>query len=207
MTYPYTAWMPMNLQLFAEADPPAEEGRSTEEKGGDKGAAGAPAALTMEEVMRMIQSESDKRVTQALAKQKKEFDRKMSLSGLDEQERKNLEKDQHIEELTEKLRAATSAKNHLELVRTLTGRGMPAEFADLIEIGEDSEEAIKKINALETAFRKAVEDEVNKRIAGKGAPGRSGARASMSIEEIMKIVDSSERQKAIEQNIDLFRKG
>lgn len=203
MNNPNAAWMPMNLQLFAEGDTePAQQDGQSQEGGGT----GAPQ-LTMEDVMRMIQSESDKRVTQATNKLRKEYEKKLSLSGLDEQERNLKERDQRIEELTDKLKAAQVRENQLELARTLSARGMPVEFADLIEVGEDLEEAQKRIEKLDAAFKKTVEEAVDKRIAGKGAPGRSNAKTFTSRDDIMKIADAAERQAAIANNLDLFMKG
>ena len=46
---------------------------------------------TQEEVLKLIQSEADRRTNQALAKQKKEYEKKLSLSSLDEQQRKEAE--------------------------------------------------------------------------------------------------------------------
>lgn len=45
----------------------------------------AVKTYTQEEVLKLLQSEADKRVNQALAKQKKEYEKKLSLSSLDEQ--------------------------------------------------------------------------------------------------------------------------
>ena len=49
-----------------------------------------PAAktYTAEEVQKLLQAEADRRVNQALAKQKKDYEKKLSLSSLDEQQRK-----------------------------------------------------------------------------------------------------------------------
>ena len=59
---------------------------------------------SQEEVFAMLQKESDRRVQQALKKQKKEYEKKLSLSKLDEQQRETAEKDMRIQELEEKLR-------------------------------------------------------------------------------------------------------
>ena len=59
--------------------------------------------FTKEEVMAMIQSESDKRVAQALKTQQRKFEQKLSLSQLDGDEREKAEKDQKIKELEEQL--------------------------------------------------------------------------------------------------------
>ena len=202
-------WMqPMNLQLFAEdgaADGAA--GGDAQDGAADGGAqGGAGRMFTLEEVTQLIQSETDKRVTQALKKQEKQFEKKLSLSGLDEQQRAQAEKDQRIQELEDRLRESDRERNRLELARTLAGRDLPAAFADLIEVGDDPDAAQQKIDALDKAFRAAVEDAVNKRLAGRRAPGKGGTGSTMTVSDIMKIRDHTERQKAIEDNMELFSK-
>lgn len=194
---------PMNLQLFAEADPaPAE----AEPQTGNEPAPQQDRAFTLEEVTKLIQSEADKRVNQALAKQKREYEKKLSLSGLDEQQRASAEKDQTIAELQEKLREMTIGQNRAELVKTLAGRNLPTQFADFIDVGEDLEAAQQRIDALDTAFKQAVEEAVNRRLAGQTAPGRTAKAntATMTKEQIMAIRDSRERQAAIEKHAELF---
>lgn len=205
-------WMlPMNLQVFAEGAPEGAEsaagtqGSVEDATGAQDGGRGR--TFTLEEVTALIQSETDKRVTQALKKQEKQFAKQMSLSGLDEQQRTLAERDQRIADLEESLREATRQNNRLELVKTLAARELPAAFADLIEVGEDPDTARQKIDALDKAFRAAVEEAVNKRLAGKRAPGKGGnAGATMTVADIMKIKDHSERQRAIEDNMELFSK-
>lgn len=206
----------MNLQLFAE--PAGDDGGQGAGDGAGDGAVqqtggrqnqqtGGEQMIAMAEVMQMIQSEADRRVNAALAKQKKEFDKQMSLSGLDEQQRALTERDNTIEELNERIRALTIRDNKAELVKTLANRGLPVEFADVIEVGEDAQEAQKKVEALDTAFKQAVERAVAQRLSGS-APGRGAARtATMTKDQIMAIRDHGERQKAIAENMELFRKG
>ena len=57
---------------------------------------------------------------------------------------------------------------------------------------------------LDNAFKKAVEDAVNKRIAGK-TPAKGNAMNNLTREDIMKIDDPTKRQAAIAENIELFR--
>lgn len=195
---------PMNLQLFAEPEDGAQQTEGSQTEGTQTEGTAQQTVLTMEDVMRIVQSESDKRVTQALAKQKKEFERQMSLSGLDEQERKNREKDQQIEELTNSLHSERAKNNHLELVRTLASRNMPVEFADLIDVGENLEEAQKRIDALDTAFKRAVEDAVNKRIAGT-APAKGTSAVQLTKEQYRRMTLAQQQALAI-SNPELYKR-
>ena len=51
---------------------------------------------TQEEVMALLQSETDKRVTSALKKQQAKYEKQLSLSKLDGEERAKAEKDNRI---------------------------------------------------------------------------------------------------------------
>lgn len=57
--------------------------------------------FSKEEVLALLQSETDRRVTSALQKQQKKFDKQLSLSKLDGDERLKAEKDNRIAELEE----------------------------------------------------------------------------------------------------------
>lgn len=198
----------MNLQLFAEpAEPAAPNAEPAEpaEPAANSAAAGAQQMFTLDEVMKMIQSETDKRVTKALQKQEKDFKKQMSLSGLDEQQRAIAERDNKIAEQDELIRSLTLDRNKAELTKTLAARGLPVEFADVIEVGDDAEAAQKKVDALDAAFKRAIEEAVNSRLAGGSLPGRGTTKgAVMTKAQIMAIKNPAERQKAIAENIELF---
>ena len=76
---------------------------------GTNGANGAEGTetktYTQEEVLKLLQSETDKRVSQALKTQQKKYEKQLSLSKLDGEERAKAEKDNEIAELKEKLAA------------------------------------------------------------------------------------------------------
>ena len=164
----------------------------------------APQTYTAEEVARLVQAEADRRVTQALSKQQKEYEKKLSLSALDEQERAMAEKDLRIQELEERLRENAALINKQEVVKTLASRGLPVAFADLIDIGTDLPEAQKKLEALDAGFRKAVEDEVKSRLAGKLPPGKGAGAPSMSREQFRKL-RLAEKQALYERDPELYK--
>ena len=58
---------------------------------------------SQEEVLKLLQSETDRRVTEALNKQQRKYEKQLSLSKLDGDEREKAEKDNKIAELEEKL--------------------------------------------------------------------------------------------------------
>lgn len=124
--------------------------------------------FTHEEVMAMLQSEADKRVTAALKKQQKKYEKELSLSKLDGSEREKAEKDNRIAELEEQLANFQIERNKSELKSVLSARGLSAEFADIIQISDDIETSQENIDKLDKLFKAAVKAEVEKRFAATG---------------------------------------
>lgn len=131
--------------------------------------------FTQEEVMALLQSEADKRVSAALKKQQKKYEKELSLSKLDGSEREKAEKDNRIAELEEQLANFQIEKNKSELKTVLSNRGLSAEFADIITISDDIEESQANIDTLDKLFKAAVKAEVEKRLAGNTPRGNGGS--------------------------------
>lgn len=149
---------------------------------------------TKEQVAEMLQKETDRRVTQALAKQKKEFDKKMSLSKLDDNEREKAEQANTIAELREQLAAFQIEKNRSELKSVLSSRGLSAEFADIIAINDDIEASQRNIDALDKLFKAAVRAEVEKRLAGNVPKAGTSANPAAMTKETLKKMSMRELQ-------------
>lgn len=163
---------------------------------------------TQEEVLALLQSETDKRVTAALKTQQKKFDKQLTLSRLDGDERAKAEKDNRIAELEEQLAQFHIERNRSELKSVLASRGLSAEFADIVTIGDDIEEAQANIDKLDKLFKAAVKAEVEKRIAASGGtPRGNGAVASGEItKEAFKTMPLSQQMELYKTNPDLYKK-
>lgn len=149
---------------------------------------------TQEEVLQMIQKESDKRVTQALKTQQKKYEKQLSLSQLDGDERAKAEKDSRIAELEEQLQQFQIEKNKSELKSVLASRGLSAEFADIIVINDDIEASQANIDKLDRLFKKAVQSEIERRLAGPAPKGNGGQQPitkenikNMSLAELQRL--------------------
>jgi hypothetical protein len=160
---------------------------------------------TQEEVLALLQSETDKRVTAALRKQQKSFDKQLSLSKLDGSEREKAEKDNRIAELEEQLAAFHIEKNKSELKSVLSARGLSAEFADIVAIGDDIEEAQANIDKLDKLFKAAVKAEIEKRLAGREPIGKGTTSTELTKEEAAKM-SITERQRLYNSNRELYDK-
>jgi hypothetical protein len=160
---------------------------------------------TAEEVMALLQSESDKRVTAALKKQQAKYEKQLSLSKLDGDERAKAEKDNRIAELEEQLAQFTIERNRSELKSVLSTRGLSAEFADIIAINDDIEQSQANIDKLDKLFKAAVKAEVEKRLAGNAPKGNGSSPAEITKESAMKM-SMAELNKLAETQPELFAK-
>lgn len=120
------------------------------------------------EIAKLIQSESDRRTNQALAKQKREYEKKMSLANLDGVERERAEKDNTIAELREQLAQINIEKAKSEQKSVFAANGLPVEMVDYIAFTDDAEENLKITNAFKRAYQQAVKADVEKRLAAAG---------------------------------------
>lgn len=160
---------------------------------------------TQDEVLALLQSETDKRVSQALKTQQKKYEKQLSLSKLDGSEREKAEKDNRIAELEEQLAQFQTERNKSELKSVLSSRGLSAEFADIVAIGEDIEAAQANIDKLDKLFKAAVKAEVEKRLAGNAPKGNGGAPAEITKEAAMKM-SMAELNALAEKQPELFNK-
>lgn len=160
---------------------------------------------TQEEVLALIQSEADKRVTAALKTQQKKYEKQLSLSKLDGDERAKAEKDNRIAELEEQLAQFHIEKNRSELKSVLSSRGLSAEFADIISISDDIEQAQANIDKLDKLFKAAVRAEVEKRLAGNAPKGNGSSPAELTKEAAMKM-SMAELNKLAAEQPELFNK-
>lgn len=164
--------------------------------------------FTEEEVLALIQSESDKRVTAALKTQQKKYEKQLSLSKLDGDAREKAEKDERIKELEEMLRERDIANNKSELKSVLSARGLSAEFADIITITDDIEESQSKIDVLDKLFKAAVKTEVERRLAASGGTpkGNTTGHSGEVTKEQFRKMTIAEQSRFAKDYPELYKK-
>lgn len=160
---------------------------------------------TQDEVLKLIQAESDKRVNQALKTQQKKYEKQLSLSKLDGDERAKAEKDSRIAELEEQLAAFQVERNRSELKSVLSSRGLSAEFADIITINDDIEASQANIDKLDKLFKAAVKAEVEKRLAGNAPRGNGSSTAELTKETFGKMT-IAQKNELFAKNPELYNK-
>lgn len=186
-----------NLINTSVNENPAVEETATQEE--------VKQTYSQEEVLALIQSEADKRVSQALKTQQKKYEKQLSLSKLDGDERAKAEKDNRIAELEEQLAKFEIERNKSELKSVLASRGLSAEFADIVSITDDIEASQANIDKLDRLFKAAVKAEVEKRLAGT-APKGNGTTATEITKETAKKMSLTELNELLEKNPELYNK-
>lgn len=172
----------------------------------DTGSTGEVKTYTQEEVLALLQSETDKRVSQALKTQQKKYEKQLSLSKLDGDERAKAEKDNRIAELEEQLAQFTIERNKSELKSVLSARGLSAEFADIVLINDDIEASQANIDKLDKLFKAAVKAEVEKRLAGNAPKGNGAGNTAEMTKESFSKLSMAEKQRLLETNPELYNK-
>lgn len=165
---------------------------------------------TLEEVQSLIQSEADKRVTQALKTQKAKFDKELSkqktLSELDGEARNLKEKDMRIQELEAKLTEFNILQNKAEVTKTLSARGLDPTFADIITIGDDLEAAQSNIETLDKLFKAAVAREVKNRLGENSSKITTGNSTEALTKEQFKKLTLSQQAELYSKDKELYEK-
>lgn len=173
--------LPLDLQLFAEKeeqDPKEDvhtegEEEKQEQQGNEK-------PQTLDDLLssnKALQSEFDKKITQALATAKAKWDekakedaseaKKLEKMSADEKAKYQLDKDKA--EFAKEKEKFAHEQLKTAVASELVSRGYTADFADFLT-GEDAESSNANIKAFETAFKKAVEAATAEKLRGDKVP-------------------------------------
>lgn len=146
---------------------------------------------TQDEVLKLIQSESDKRVTEALKTQRvkfeKELNKQKSLVGLDEQARLKAEQEQRISDLQEELSKYKLANTKAEISKVLNNRGLDANLVDFVVTSEDTDECLEKIETLDKIFKAMLKKEIDSRLKSNSPKNSIGLDNNITKEQFQKM--------------------
>lgn len=133
--------------------------------------------FTQEEVEKMLQAETDRKVSKALetakAKWEQEYDEKLKqekseaekLAKLTEQERLKLEFDKKMEQFESERKQFLREKLELQTVKELSAIGLPADFSKFI-VAETADEIKTNIDTFKKHWEQALEKAVNEKLSG-----------------------------------------
>lgn len=143
--------------------------------------------FTQDEVLKLIQSESDKRVSEALKTQQKKFEKELnkqkSLVGLDEQSRLKAEQDQKIADLEEELNKYKLANTKAEISKVLNNRGLDANLVDFVVTSNDTDECLEKIETLDKIFKSMLKREIDNRLKSNSPKNSIGLDGNITKEQ------------------------
>lgn len=143
--------------------------------------------FTEEQVLTLIAQDREKTKKELRKELSKEYEKKLSLSKLDDEAREKAEKDDRIAELEQKLAQMTIESNRSELKSTLGARGLDPRFADLLNITDNAEDNQKVISDFDKIWKAAINAEVEKRISGNSPKHNSTSPSEMTKETYNKM--------------------
>lgn len=205
----------MALQMFA-GDPAGTDPAGNDPAGGQNPAGVDPKATepknepekkyTDEDVDRIINQKFAQKFSEWEKKQSKAKDEAEKLAGMNAEQKEKYENEQLKKQVQELLRKDALGKM-ATVARGMLGEKNISVSDDLIEmlISDDAEKTKSSVDSFITAFQSAVEKAVKDALKGN-PPKKTSEPASITKEQIMKVKDPLERQKLINEHMDLFQK-
>ena len=206
----------MALQMFAEDPAGGQNPAGADPAGGQNPAGADPKATepknepekkyTDEDVDRIINQKFAQKFSEWEKKQSKAKDEAEKLAGMNAEQKEKYENEQLKKQVQDLLRKDALGKM-ATVARGMLGEKNISVSDDLIEmlISDDAEKTKSSVDSFITAFQSAVEKAVKDALKGN-PPKKTSEPASITKEQIMKVKDPLERQKLINEHMDLFQK-
>ncbi|WP_392435367.1 DUF4355 domain-containing protein [Finegoldia magna] len=171
--------IPMDLQLFADEETEQQETQESEQQ--------EQVTYTQEEFDKQLQSEADKRVTEALKtakakwesdykdKLKKEKDEAARLAKMSAEDRAKEEFEKQKQDFEAERKQFERDRLELQVKKDLNEQGLNESFSSFL-IGEDADSSLANIKSFKGAWDKALSEAVKEKLKGeppKASPGQS----------------------------------
>lgn len=143
----------------------------TEKKPDEKPKDAAPAAKYTEDDFTKLKSDFENHLRTATEKAAEDALKKASMKP---EEKAEYEQKQRFEELDKREKEAAAKELRLDTLGILSEKQLDKDFLDYV-IGTDKDSTVKRIDAFKGLFDKAVQAQVETRLAGKTPPAGSGA--------------------------------
>lgn len=155
-----------------------------------------------------LQSEVDRRVTQAMKTAEKKNAEKVKeaerLATMNADERYKYDLEQREKAIAEKEKALAMAENKNAACKVLADKGLDLSLVDFV-VDESADVMNDRIKVLERAFRNSVKAEVEKRIGGK-SPAAGTVPTGEITKETFKKMGLSERENLYNTDPELYKK-
>lgn len=169
---------------------------------------------TEEEHKAKLQSETDKRVSQALetskAKWEEEYKAKLEaekseaekLGAMTAEERNKAELEAQKSEFEKERQLFLKEKLELQTVKELSAEGLPTNFSAYV-MAETAEDTSKNIKAFKDEWQRAIQSAVDDKLTGR-TPKASNVSGATITKEEFKSMGYKDRAKLIEENPELY---
>lgn len=185
----------MNLQLFAENG--ATEEIATEES----------KTYTQAELDSLLQSEADRRVSDALkkaeSKSQQAIKEAQKLASMDASQKYEYELEQREKMLSEKESKISLMENKNICTNMLADRGIPVQLVDFV-VDVDADSMNENINTLDKYFKQAVKAEVEKRLTSSTPKKNLGVDEALTRDSFRKL-SLTEMNELATTNPELFK--
>lgn len=180
----------LNLQFFADEPPAGDTPPPGDTPPGDDN---PPTPLTTEDIQKIIQSEVDKVRTKSAKEIKAAEDKVKALQNekLTDQEKFELAK----QELAEKTKTLQERENVIFAKDALAASELDASFLEFVR-AENEEGTTAKVQALKTAYDKAVSAGIEAHIKGTGRSFPKGSGGGTNLSEGAEFAQNLNSQKA-----------
>lgn len=162
--------------------------------------------MTKAELEALLQSNGDKRVTQALKKQEEKNQFKLKeaekLARMNESEKFQYELEQREQAIIAKEKALAMSENKNVALGILAEKGISTKLVDFV-IDEDADVMNTRIKLLDDEFKKCVRVEVEKRLSSKAPKASIGVDKTVTKKDI-KSMTTQDLIALKEQDPELF---
>lgn len=185
-------------ELNNQTNPQGQENSGTENE--------TPRTYTQEEVDELLQRETDRRVSSALAKAEKKHQSALReserLASMSAEEKFRYELEQKEQLLNEREHALLLMENRAEASKVLAERGLSQAFLDFV-VDETADLMNEKIQKIDKAFKASVKAEVEKRL-GTNTPKTSITDSKPLTKEEFRNLTPTEKQHIFDTDKDLW---
>ena len=162
---------------------------------------------TREEVDALLQKETDRRVTSALAKQQKKNELQLreaqKLAQMNEQQKYEYELSLREQAIAEKERQLTLAENTNTAQKILGDKGLDLDLVEFV-VADDAEEMNRRINKLARIINANIKSGVEKRLGGR-TPAAGSANPATLTKEQFKNLSLLEKQRLYDTDRELYK--
>ena len=180
---------------------------SEAKQGTEQQAAEEVKTYTQEEFDKALQSEVDKRVTQAMQTAERKADARVKeakkLAQMSEQQRYEYELETREKAIAQKEQELALAENKATAASVLADKGISAKLVDFV-VAEDAETMMNNINLLEQEFKASVKAEIEKRLA-TSTPKKNLPTDKPITKEAFSKMKLTEQAVLYQQNPELYK--